>query len=47
MCPVCEAGLATKVEWGAHMWKHTKDARQDILVNVFEDARQDIHINVF
>lgn len=26
-CPLCDAALKTKVEWGAHVWKHTKDAR--------------------
>ena len=26
-CPLCNAALKTKVEWGAHVWKHTKDAR--------------------
>jgi hypothetical protein len=25
-CEMCSAVLATRVEWGVHMWKHTKDA---------------------
>ena len=24
-CDQCRSVLATKVEWGVHMWKHTKD----------------------
>lgn len=24
-CKICSAQLVTKVEWGIHMWKHTKD----------------------
>jgi len=26
-CPICGQVLERKVEWGAHMWKHTKNAK--------------------
>merc|ERR1712004_362539 len=25
-CEVCPSVLATKVEWGVHMWRHTKNS---------------------
>ena len=32
-CELCETRLETKVAWGAHMWKHTKDVKY-IIVDV-------------
>ncbi len=26
-CEMCDTRLETKVAWGAHMWKHTKDMK--------------------
>ena len=40
-CEFCDTRLETKVAWGAHMWKHTKDVKY-IIVDAKANAKDKV-----